>query len=331
MAAFGVTLSRHIIEEEHRHPATTGEFSVLLQQISYAGRVLAHEIGKVALGDNVGSTGHGPSGDRQKKIDVYANQVVREAFVRSRLVAGIASEEMEQAEELSIAPEAKYLLCLDPIDGSANAEVNAPLGTIFGIFRRKTTGQRLAEEDFLRPGRELAAAGYVLYGPSTMLVYTVGEGVHGFTLDRGVGEFILSHPDLRCPPAGRIYTANTGRYGQWDKSVQRFIDHINEHDPATGRPYALRYGGAPVADVHRSLTTGGVFLYPADADYPNGKLRLLYEAAPLALIAEQAGGAASTGAQRVLDVRPDSIHDTTPIVVGSRDAVALYDRFMVLG
>lgn len=323
MTARSTTLSRHIIEQEHRHPSATGEFSILLQQISFAGRVLAHAIGRAAIDGIAETVGEvGPTGDTQKRLDLLADEIMRDAFARSQLVAGITSEEAEHAAAISISPDANYLLCLDPIDGSANAGANAQLGTIFGIFRRPASRAPVTQTDFLRPGREMVAAGYLLYGPSTMLVYSVGEGVHGFTLDRQVGEFLLTQPRMTCPPIGSILAANLSRYSEWGQGVRSFVDEVTaqRHGPA------VRYSGAPVADLHRCLTEGGAFMYPPDADYPSGKLRTLYEAAPLAFIAEQAGGAASTGTGRVLDVVPTSLHHSTPIIIGSSDLVTGYER-----
>ena len=321
----GITLSRHIIEEEHKHPSATGEFSILLQQISYAGRVLAHAIGRSPIDgitDQTGATG--PTGDAQKKLDMLAGEIMRDAFARSELVAGIASEEHEDATEISVSLDAIYLLCLDPIDGSGNTGVNGQMGTIFGIFHRNGASGPVVHTDFLRPGREFVAAGYLLYGPSTMLVYTVGDGVHGFTLDTNIGEFLLTHPDLVCPPDGLVVAANTGRFSQWPASGQSFVDDLT----TSGAGHLIRYSGAPVADTHRCLTQGGAFFYPPDADYPTGKLRTLYEAAPLAFIAEQAGGAASTGSGPILDVVPGSLHDTTPVIIGSPEVVARYEAWV---
>lgn len=321
MTARSTTLSRHIIEQEHRHPSATGEFSILLQQISFAGRVLAHAIGRAGIDGIADPAGErGPTGDLQKRLDLLADEIMRDAFARSLLVAGIVSEEREHPAALPVSPEAHYLLCLDPIDGSANAGVNAQLGTIFGIFRRTDNRGPVTEVEFLRAGNEMVAAGYLLYGPSTMLVYSVGEGVHGFTLDRQVGEFLLTHPDMACPRNGTVLAANTSRYSQWDPRVRTFIDEVTNQPDGP----AVRYSGAPVADLHRCLTDGGAFMYPPDADFPTGKLRTLYEAAPLAFIAEQAQGAASTGTKRLLDVVPTSLHHTTPIVIGSSDLVTRY-------
>jgi len=318
----GITLSRHIIEQEHRHPSATGEFSVLLQQLSYAGRTLAHVIGRAAMDKISDPTGvTGPSGDQQKRLDVVADEIMRDAFVRSKLVAGIASEEHEDPAEITVSSKAGYLLCLDPIDGSANASVDATLGTIFGIFRHHEANGLVTADDFLRPGTELVAAGYLLYGPATMLVYTVGEGVHGFTLDATVGEFLLTHPNIVCPPDGPIIAANTARYAEWPNQAKQYVDTVF----GEGRGRMVRYSGAPVADLHRCLVEGGVFLYPPDADYPTGKLRTVYEAAPLGFIAEQAGGAASSGVGRILEITPTSLHDTTPIIVGSRTLVSRYE------
>jgi fructose-1,6-bisphosphatase I len=323
MSVPGITLSRHIIEEEHRFPSATGEFSILLQQISYAGRVLAHTIGRAAIDGIAGSTGTvGPTGDVQKRLDMLADEIMRDAFTRSKLVAGIASEEHEDPAELNVSSDANYLLCLDPLDGSGNTGNNAPMGTIFGIFRRGNSAGPVVESDFLRPGRELVAAGYLLYGPSTMLVYTVGEGVHGFTLDRNVGEFLLTNPNISCTTTGRVVAVNTGRTSEWPEGARDFVEQLSSSRDG----HMIRYSGAPVADIHRCLIEGGAFLYPPDADYPNGKLSTLYEAAPLAFIAEQAGGAASDGSTRVLDIVPTSLHSGTPAIIGSKDLVEKYER-----
>lgn len=322
MTTAGTTLSRHIIEEEHRHPAATGELSILLQQISYAGRVLAETIGRASIDGIAGSTGVlGPTGDVQKRLDVLADEIMRDAFTRSKLVAGIASEEHEGAAEINVSSDAKYLLCLDPIDGSGNIGVNATLGTIFGIFRRASEAGPVDHHDFLQPGRNLVAAGYLLYGPATMLVYTAGEGLHGFTLDRSVGEFLLTHPDITCPATGPIIAANTARMNEWSPVAQGFVEELT----GSGEGHRVRYSGTPVADIHRCLTEGGAFFYPPDADYPNGKMGILYEAAPLAFITEQAGGAASNGSERILDLVPGSLHDTTPVIIGSTSFVARYE------
>lgn len=326
--ATGMTLVRHIIAEEHRHTGTTGEFSALLEQVAFAGKLLAREINRAALAGQLGTVGReNATGDAQKKLDVIGNDIMMDAFARSGLVAGIASEELKEAEKLTTAPKARYLLSMDPLDGSSNTDVNAPLGTIFGIYRRTSTGP-LELEEFLQPGSKLIAAGYILYGTSTVLVYSVGSGVHGFTLDQSIGEFILSHENIRCPKQGHVYSANVGRHKDWDEGVRKYLDYVTERDKPTGRPYSLRYTGALVADLHRCLLDGGVYFYPGDTGNKDGKLRLLYECAPLGYVTEQAGGSATTGRQRILDVKPESIHQRTPIALGSADNVALYEKFL---
>ncbi len=324
----GITLSRHLVQEGGWRADGARDLLGLLEPLALAGKMLAREIDQAALAGTLGSAGGAnATGDMQKKLDVIGNDIVMDAFSGSTVVAGIASEELDEPVVTSTSDEARYLLCTDPLDGSSNTDVNAPLGTIFGILRRHRQGE-LSGEEFLRPGSELVCAGYVLYGASTLLVYTVGAGVHGFTLDRGVGEFVLSHPDIRCPAAGKIYSANVGRHKEWGAGVRKYLDHVTEKDKPSGRPHSLRYTGALVADLHRCLLDGGMYLYPGDPGSPNGKLRLLYECAPLACVAEQAGGAATTGSGRVLDVAPDAVHQRTPIAIGSADNVALFERFM---
>ena len=326
--AAGKTLNRHLIEEGGWRQDGAGDLLALLEPMALAGKILAREIDQAALAGKLGLAGDAnATGDMQKKLDVIGNEIVMDAFAGCSLVAGIASEELDEAVVMSTSEDARYLLCTDPLDGSSNTDVNAPLGTIFGIFRRGRTGE-LSGGEFLQKGSEQVCAGYVLYGTSTVLVYTVGAGVHGFTLDRGVGEFMLSHHDIRCPDKGSVYSANVGRHKAWEPGVRRYLDHVTEQDKSTGRPHSLRYTGALVADLHRCLLDGGVYFYPGDPGSPNGKLRLLYECAPLACVAEQAGGAASTGRGRLLEVMPEAIHQRTPIAVGSVDNVALYERFM---
>ena len=327
----GTTLGRHLAAEEQWRKDAGGELSALIEPVALAGKRLAHAIDRAALAGSLGLAGdENATGDAQKKLDVIGNEIVMDAFAGSALVAGVASEELDEAVAMSASDDARYLLCTDPLDGSSNTDVNAPLGTIFGILRRRGSGA-LSADEFLQPGSELVAAGYVLYGASTVLVYTVGSGVHGFTLDREAGEFLLSHEDIRCPEQGTVYSANVGRHKDWEPGVRKFLDHVTDRDRASGRPHSLRYSGALVADLHRCLLDGGVYFYPADPGSPNGKLRLLYECAPLACVAEQAGGAASTGRGRLLDVAPESIHQRTPVAIGSAGNVSLYERFLAEG
>ncbi len=322
-----VTLDRYLASEERLNELSTSGLSELILQMAFAAKIVAREIRRAALVGKLGLVGErNPTGDAQKKLDLFANEVVIDAFGESGLVAAIASEELEELRTIDCGGDASYLLCADPLDGSSNTDVNGAVGTIFSFYRRSRTGT-CAVEDELRHDAELLAAGYVLYGPSTMFVYSRGQGANGFTLDHDVGEFLLSHEAIRCPARGPYYSANLGRYHGWPANVQRFADHLIERDTASGRPYSLRYTGALVADLHRSLLEGGIYLYPADEAHPNGKLRLLYECTPLAFVAEQAGGRASSGRRRILELRPQSLHQTVPFAVGSREDVELYEKF----
>lgn len=329
MTSRGVTLDRHIIEEEQRHPAVAGELSELLVQLGFAAKILAREIGRAALVGKLGLVGEkNATGDSQKKLDVFANDTVVEAFAQTGLVAGIVSEELDEVKEISCEGKARYILCTDPLDGSSNTDINGALGTIFGLYRRSRTCACDVRGEILGRTAEQVAAGYVMYGTSTVLVYACGHGVSGFTLDRELGEFLLSHEDIRCPERGHTYSANVARAGEWDPGIRKFIEYITQSDRASGRPYSLRYTGALVADVHRSLVEGGTYFYPADPGHPEGKLRLLYECAPLASLVEAAGGRASTGRQRILEVPAQSVHQRVPLVIGSADDVALYQSFL---
>ena len=328
-----VTLTRHLYEEGEKLGA---DLSRLLLQIGYASKILAREIGRAALAGNLGLMGEtNATGDNQKKLDVYSNEIVVDALAETGLVAAIVSEELELVKEL--ATDAGYLICMDPLDGSSNTDINGSIGTIFGIYRRQASGASkkngkpapgaMTSEMLLR-GSDQVVSGYVMYGTSTMLVYTAGHGVHGFTLDRDLGEFLLSHPNITCPARGHYYSANLGHYYEWSAGVQNYVEHMEEKDKATNRPYSLRYTGALVADVHRSLIEGGLYFYPPDAGHPTGKLRLLYECAPLGFLLENAGGSASTGSQRILDIKAESIHQRCPLVIGSKEDVALYEKFV---
>ena len=329
MSVHGITLNRHIIEEEQRHPEMAGHLSELLVQLGFAAKILAREIGRAALVGKLGLVGEkNATGDSQKKLDVFANETVVEAFAQTGLVAGIVSEELEEVKEISCESKARYILCTDPLDGSSNTDINGALGTIFGLYRRSGTCACDPRGEILGRTAEQVAAGYVMYGTSTLLAYTCGHGAYGFTLDRDLGEFLLSHEDIHCPKRGRTYSANVARAGDWDPGIHKFIEHVTQSDRESGRPYSLRYTGALVADIHRSLVEGGIYFYPPDLGHPEGKLRLLYECAPLALLVEAAGGRASTGRQRILEVPAQSLHQRVPLVVGSADDVALYESFL---
>ena len=323
-----ITLGRHIIEEEHKHFPTTGELSRLLMQVAFVAKILAREIGRAALVGQLGLVGEkNATGDSQKKLDVFANNTAVEAFAETGLVAGLVSEELEEVKQIAAGAQAKYWLYTDPLDGSSNTDINGSMGTIFGIYRREDGGGPQDKRPLLRKGASQIVAGYVLYGTSTVLVYTSGHGVNGFTLDRELGEFLLSHENIKCPKRGRYYSANLGHYYEWAPGVRKYIDYVEESDPASGRPMGLRYSGALVADLHRILVDGGIYLYPADAGHHDGKLRLTYECAPLAFIVEQAGGRSSTGSTRILDIVPETIHQRVPLAIGSTDDVLLYEKF----
>jgi fructose-1,6-bisphosphatase I len=326
MTTKGMTLSRHLLEEEQHHGLLPG-LSTLLLQVGFAAKFLAREFTRAALVGKLGLIGErNATGDTQKKLDVFANEAVVTLMAETGLISAIASEEMDGVKEITSSSSAEYVLCIDPLDGSSNTDINGALGTIFGVYKKKSGAE--ATEQTLRKGSELSAAGYVMYGTSTMLVYTSGHSVQGFTLDRDLGEFLLSHENIRCPARGHYYSANVGRFYEWPAELRNYIHYLTTHDPGTKRPYSLRYTGALVADVHRCLMEGGIYFYPADAQHQSGKLRLVYECAPVAFVVEQAGGCASTGEQRILDLKPESIHQQVPFAVGSAADVALYEHFL---
>jgi fructose-1,6-bisphosphatase I len=332
MSRQGMTLQRHLLELQHKHPHTVGELAPVLLQVASVAKILSREIRLAALVGRLGFSGErNPTGDAQKKLDIFGHEMVVEAFADTGLVSAIVSEERDAVQQVAGGSDAMYILCVDPLDGSSNTDINGPVGTIFGVYRRVSTGSHAIEPDLFRKGSEQVAAGYVLYGPSTVLVYTCGDGVDGFTLDDELDEFLLSHDNIRCPARGHYYSANLGHYREWHPNIQRFIEYLTAHDRTTHRPYSLRYTGALVADVHRSLLEGGLYFYPPDAEHQAGKLRLLYECAPLAFVVEQAGGRASTGTQRILDIQAQSIHQHVPLVIGSAEDVTLYERFLTDG
>lgn len=325
-----ITIERFIIDREHEIPGATGEFSKLLTDIALASKIVWREVSKAGLVDIIGSTGKvNISGDVVQKLDEFANEIFINVMQKGGHLCVMASEEskglIEIPEELA---KGKYVLVFDPLDGSSNIDVNVSIGSIFGIFRRVTSSGKGTEEDVLQPGRNLVAAGYVVYGSSTIFVYTTGNGVHGFTLDPSIGEFLLSHENIRIPKKGDIYSVNEGYYERWDENMKRFVNYLKAEDKATGRPYKLRYVGTLVADFHRTLLYGGIFMYPGDAKNPEGKLRLIYEAAPLAYVVEKAGGRASNGFQNILDIKPTSLHQRTPLFIGSEEDVKLAEKFL---
>ena len=327
-----VTIQRHIIEQERLYPKATGDFTGLLWDLTLAAKTISREVNKAGLADILGLTGEqNVHGEVVKKLDVYANERICKAMDHAGHLCIMASEENEDIIPIPDEfPKGKYVLLFDPLDGSSNIDANVSVGTIFSIHKRKTTGEEATIEDCLRKGAEQVAAGYIVYGSSTMMVYTTGSGVHGFTLDPSIGEFLLSHESIKIPPKGKIYSINEGNANTWDEGTKKYIAYLKESDQTTGRPYSLRYIGSLVADFHRNLLYGGIFLYPADCKdpkKPKPKLRLLYEAAPLAFIVEQAGGIASTGKERIMDIQAAELHQKVPLIIGSKEDVLIYEKF----
>ncbi len=320
-----VTLSEFILDRQSDFPYATGELTRLLADIGIAAKIVNQQVNKAGLGDILGAHGsENVQGEQQQKLDVFADEVFMQAFKAGGQVCGIASEEQDEfvAFDSDFCRDGKYVVLFDPLDGSSNIDVNVSIGTIFSIFRRKSAPGKPAEvRDFLQKGTEQVAAGYVLYGSSTMLVYTTGKGVNGFTLEPTIGEFCLSHPDMRIPEMGNIYSVNEGNWEVMSEGVRQYVRVCRE------RELRGRYIGSLVADFHRNLIKGGIYIYPGITSAPNGKLRLLYECAPLAMIAEQAGGKASDGRRRVLDIAPDELHQRLPYFVGS---AAMVDEAMAL-
>jgi fructose-1,6-bisphosphatase I len=325
-----ITLERHIVEGERQHPGATGQFSSLLHGLSLAAKLVWREVTKAGLVNILGTTDRmNISGDVVKKLDVFADQTIYKAMDHLGYLCGMASEENEDLLHIPDEyPSGKYMLLFDPLDGSGNIDANVTIGTIFSIYSRVTLSGKPTMEDVLQPGIRQLAAGYILYGSSMMFVYSTGHGVHGFTLDPSVGEFLLSHENIRIPTKGTIYSVNEGNFARWSKGMQRYVEWLKQEDPLTGRPYSARYVGSLVADVHRTLLYGGLYCYPGDSRNPNGKLRLMYETNPLAFLVEQAGGAASDGIQRTLEIHPNSLHQRTPFFVGSPEDVRIVQEFL---
>lgn len=325
----GITnLSRFLLEEQRKIPGATGDFTLILEQIAFAAKIISREVNKAGLVNILGKVGSvNYFGEQQQKLDVFANEKLIQALDHTGKICGMASEEVDEVIQVpSKYPKGRYLVVFDPLDGSSNIDVNISIGTIFGIYRRLSDEtENGCANDFLQPGRDLVAAGYVIYGSSTMFVYTTGYGVNGFTLDPTVGEFILSHPDIKIPEEGNIYSVNEGNSYRWDIKIKEYVEFLKSYDK---RQYTLRYIGSLVSDFHRNLLKGGVFLYPADSKNPNGKLRLLYEANPLAFIIRQAGGLATDGKQDILDIVPESLHQRTPLIIGSKFEVRKFLEFM---
>ncbi|EQB9037910.1 class 1 fructose-bisphosphatase [Vibrio cholerae] len=326
------TLGEFIVEKQHDFPHASGELSSLLASIRLAAKIVNREINKAGLADIIGASGNDNiQGEEQQKLDLYANEKFKAALEARDQVCGVASEEEDEAVAFSkdLNKNAKYVVLMDPLDGSSNIDVNVSVGTIFSIYRRVSpVGTPPTQEDFLQPGNKQVAAGYVIYGSSTMLVYTTGNGVNGFTYDPSLGTFYLSHENMRIPENGKIYSINEGNYIRFPTGVKKYIKFCQENVPEEGRPYTSRYIGSLVADFHRNLLKGGIYLYPSTQSHPNGKLRLLYECNPMAFLIEQAGGLASDGVRRIMDIKPTELHQRVPFFVGSKNMVHKVETFL---
>ncbi len=330
MSQFLLTLSRFIAQKQRVDREAGGELAGLLAQIGLVGKLIAQDLRRAGLIDILGTTGEvNVQGETVKKLDAIANETFLKAFHQSEYVCAFASEEMEKPVLLPENwPQAQYMLLFDPLDGSSNTDCNMPLGTIFSVVKSRDKDRMPTMDDLVCKGTEQVAAGYLLYGASTMLVYTIGQGVHGFTLEPGIGEYLLSHEQIHIPARGKIYAVNEGNYHQWPEGTKKYFNYLKMKDSATGRPYSGRYSGCLVADVHRILLGGGIYLYPGELNKPEGKLRLLYEGNPLAWVVEQAGGKASTGTTRILDVEAKQLHQRVPLVIGSANDVRDAEEFI---
>jgi len=325
------TLGQFIIEKQLDFPYAKGELSRLLRDIGIASKIVNREVNKAGLVDILGDAGTtNIQGEGQKKLDIYANEQFIAALTSGGECCIVATEEEDEFVPIDspVSKNAKYIVCIDPLDGSSNIDVNVAVGTIFSIYRRKSIDGNATLADVLQKGTDQVAAGYIIYGSSTMLVYTTGKGVNGFTLDPSIGEFCLSHPNMKIPDDGIIYSINEGNYVHFPEGVKKYLKYAQVEDLATNRPYTSRYIGSMVADIHRNLIKGGIYLYPTTAASPNGKLRLLYECNPMAFIIEQAGGIASDGLNRILDIVPTELHQRTSIIIGSPKMVKIAEELM---
>jgi len=324
-----VTLDEYIIQSQNRFPGATGELSQLLRDIGLAAKIISREVNKAGITNILGNDGStNVHGESVKRLDLFADQQLISALDRSMITCMVISEENDGIIRLN-SEGGKYIVYLDPLDGSSNIDVNVSIGSIFSIYMRQPRfGKELVEEDSLQPGTRQVAAGYVLYGSSTIMTYTTGMGVSAFTLDPSIGEFILSNNNYQIPTHGRIYSINEGSYNSWEPGLKKYIKYCQQDDPGTGRPYSARYIGSMVADLHRTLVQGGIFIYPSSKRYPEGKLRLMYECNPHSFIIEQAGGMAIDGKRRILEIEPNSIHQRTPIFVGSPENVKMVKSFL---
>lgn len=328
-----VTVVEHLLLRQKERPMASGRFTRLLTELILSAKIIDREVSKAGLLDVLGVTGEvNVQGEIVQKLDDFANHVIIRRMERAGVLCAMVSE--ENADFIPIPrqyPIGDYILIFDPLDGSANIDANVSIGTIFSIYRRTSFDQQAVSiGDLLQKGSMQVAAGYIIYGSSTMMVYTAGSGVHGFTLDPSVGEFLLSHPDIKIPERGRIYSVNEGYYSYWDEPTRNIVNYFKSNDSATGRPYSSRYIGSLVSDFHRNLIYGGIFMYPADSRdlrKPSGKLRLMCEAAPMAMIAEQAGGLATDGIRRILDIEPEELHQRVPLFIGSKEDVEVVLKF----
>ena len=325
-----LTLVQYIIEEQKKYPGASGEFSDLLSTIAQTAKSVSKDINRAGLADILGETGElTHQGDEEKRLDNITDDAFTKALQRCKDTCILASEEM--VDPISVPndpPQGEYAVAFDPLDGSSNIDANVSVGTIFSIHKKISKGPTGSKEDLLQKGSKLKAAGYVIYGSSTMFVYTTGQGVHGFTLDPEEGDFFLSHPDIKLPNQTKIYSCNESYYHKWEKGMQKYSDWMKELNEEAGRPCGARYIGSMVADLHRNLLYGGVFCYPGTKEKPNGKLRLLYEASPFAFIFEQAGGYSSDGKQNILEIEPNDLHQRVPLFIGNKEEVKRIEKFL---
>jgi fructose-1,6-bisphosphatase I len=327
-----MTLERFIHEQERLHPSATGEFSALLHDLTVAAKLVWRQVSKAGLVNILGTTKRkNVSGDRVQKLDEFADQTIYGAMDYSGHLCALASEENEGILQIpGRYKSGKYVLLYDPLDGSSNIDANVTVGSIFSIYRRLSKGGGKGNiDDLLQPGVNQAAAGYIIYGSSTVFVYSTGSGVHMFTYDPSVGEFLLSNKKITVPEKGRIYSINEGNYNGWEKGLKKYINYLKEDDKKSGRPYSQRYIGTMVSDVHRTMLYGGIFAYPADRKNPGGKLRLCYECNPIAFMVEQAGGEATDGRKRILEIKPHALHQRTPLFLGSRQDMSVCREFLL--
>jgi fructose-1,6-bisphosphatase I len=330
----GITITQHVLMEERQNPEATGAFTYLLNELIVAAKVISREVNKAGLVDILGSTGDiNVQQERVQKLDVFSNRVIIERMQHIGQLCCMGSEEVAELIDIPAQyPKGNYILLFDPLDGSSNIDVNVSIGTIFGIYRKESdeTDVDFLLSDVLQPGIKQVAAGYFIYGSSTIMVYTTGNGVHGFTLYPSVGEFLLSHENIRIPEKGKIYSVNEGNYPYWDEETKALVDYFKAKDKSSGRPYTSRYVGSLVADFHRNLLKGGIFMYPADLKdpkKPTGKLRLMVEANPLAMVVKEAGGYASDGKGPILDIQPSELHQRVPLYIGSKEDVKKVETF----